>query len=95
MIMKNTRLITILSIVALLLLPLIAMQYTTEVNWSGFDFVVAATLLLGTGLTLELILRKVTEKRHRISLSMALLVLFLLIWAELAVGLFGTPLAGS
>ena len=33
-----------------LLIPLIAMQFTDEVNWSGGDFVFAALLLLGVGI---------------------------------------------
>ena len=50
---------------------------------------------LSTGLCCELVLRKVTKTKHRIALSMAIVLIFLLIWAELAVGVFGTPFAGS
>ncbi|MEQ8580387.1 MAG: hypothetical protein RIC30_20560 [Marinoscillum sp.] len=93
--MKNNRSIKIVSAVAcLLLIPLIAMQYTDEVNWSAFDFLIAAILLLGTGFTFDLILRKVKSTPYRIAFSIALLVILLLVWMELAVGIFGTPLAG-
>ncbi|WP_421897894.1 hypothetical protein [Marinoscillum sp.] len=93
--MKNNRLLQIVSGVAcLLLIPLIAMQYTDEVNWSAFDFLIAAILLLGTGFTFDLILRKVKSTPSRIAFSIALLVILLLVWMELAVGIFGTPLAG-
>ncbi|RLD23927.1 MAG: hypothetical protein DRI70_08770 [Bacteroidetes bacterium] len=96
MIMKNKRLKLILLTVAfLLLLPLIAMQFTDEVNWTPFDFVVAGVLLLGTGLIFDLVIRKIKNIKYRIAFSVALLVAFLLIWAELAVGIFGTPLSGS
>ena len=78
----------------LLLIPLVAMQFTTEVNWSGFDFLVMGVLLIGTGLLCELVLRKVTKTNHRILLCMAVVGVFLLVWAELAVGIFGTPFAG-
>ncbi len=96
MIMQNKRLIGIVLTVALLLLiPLIAMQFTDEVNWTLFDFVVMGILLLGTGLMSELVLRKVKKIGHRIAICGALLLALLIIWAELAVGVFGTPFAGS
>ncbi|TDQ32199.1 permease prefix domain 2-containing transporter [Zeaxanthinibacter enoshimensis] len=93
---QNKRLFTILAaVVAVLLIPLIAMNFSSEVNWNVFDFLVAGILLLGTGFTLELILRKVKSMRYRILLALALFVVFLLVWAELAVGIFGSPFAGS
>jgi len=96
MITKNKRLIGIMITAALLLLiPLIAMQFTDEVNWTLFDFVVAGALLLGTGLMCELAIRKIHKIKYRIAICVAVLAVFLLIWAELAVGIFGTPFAGS
>jgi peptidoglycan/LPS O-acetylase OafA/YrhL len=85
----------VLAIAILLLIPFTAMQLTDEVNWSPFDFTVAGILLLGTALTAELILRKVKNTRKRIVLCGVLLAALFLIWVELAVGLFGTPFAGS
>ena len=94
--MPNKRLKIILFIIALLLLiPFVAMQFTEEVNWQAGDFVVASVLLLGTGLLCELVLRNVTKTSYRIVLCMTILVLLFLIWAELAVGLFGTIFSGS
>ena len=96
MIIENKRFIGIvLIIVFLLLTPLIAMQFTNEVNWNLADFVVAGVLLLGTSLICEVVMRKVKETNHRIILCAVILVALLLIWIELAVGLFGTPFAGS
>ena len=87
--MKNKRLVIIVLIVALLLLiPLIAMQFTAEVNWTLFDFIAAGVLLLGTGLMVDLVLRKVKKKPVRIALFGGILAILLLIWAELAVGVF-------
>jgi hypothetical protein len=94
--MKNKRLIIILSVVVvLLLIPLIAMQFTTEVDWSVFDFAIMFILLTGTGLTIELTLRTVKSTGYRIMLCAGILLVLLLVWAELAVGIFGTPFAGS
>lgn len=94
--MQNKRLIGIVLPVALLLLiPLIAMRFTDDVNWTLFDFIVAGALLLATGLMCELVIRKVNKVEHRIAICLAILAALLLIWAELAVGIFGTPLGGT
>lgn len=90
------RLTGIAVLVGLLLMtPLIAMQFTEEVSWNSFDFIVAGILLSGTGLLGELVLRTVRSTRNRALLCGILLLILFLVWAELAVGLFGTPFAGS
>jgi peptidoglycan/LPS O-acetylase OafA/YrhL len=94
--MQNKRLIIIVLLVMfLLLIPLIAMQFTNEVNWTLFDFITAVILLLGAGLMCELIIRKVNKIWLRIAFCVALLTMLLLIWAEFAVGVFGLPLSGQ
>lgn len=94
--MKNKRLLLILAtVVLLLLIPLIAMQFTTEVDWDSTDFLIMGMLLTGTGLLCELVLRKVKSNKHRILFCGTALLLLFLIWAELAVGIFGSPFAGS
>jgi len=79
----------------LLLIPLIAMQFTNEVSWTIADFVVMGFLLLGTGLIIELILKKVKKPAFRIVFGITAVLSFLLVWAELAVGIFDSPIAGS
>jgi len=94
--MKNKRLIIILaSVSVILLIPFIAMQFTDEVNWSFRDFAIMGVLLYGTGLICELVLRTVKSVPGRILICAGVVIAFLLIWAELAVGIFGTPFAGS
>jgi len=94
--MKNQRLkIILLAIPVLLLIPLIVMQFTDEVSWNVLDFVVMGILLLVTGLLVEFVLRKVRKPNQRIALVVATVIVFLLIWAELAVGIFGTMFAGT
>lgn len=96
MMIKNKRLIAmVLSVALILLIPLVAMQFTNEVNWTFFDFVAAAVLLLGTGLTIELAIRTIKNKNYQIALIVAILFLLFLVWAELAVGIFGSAIAGS
>lgn len=94
--MKKSRLLIIVLIVgAILLIPFIAMQFDTAVNWTGFDFLVMGMLLLVTGLAVERVLRRVASVRNHLIICGVILAAFLLIWAELAVGIFGTPFAGS
>lgn len=96
MLTQNKRLIGIVLTVAfLLLIPIVAMQFNSGVNWSSFDFIVAGVLLLGTGLLCELVLRLVKKPSQRLLIVGIILLALLLVWAELAVGVFGTPFAGS
>ena len=96
MITQNKRLIGIVLLVVLLLsIPLIAMQFTNEVDWKLPDFLIMGVLLLGTGLLCELVMRKVKKTAYRIAICGLLLLILFFIWAELAVGIFGTPFAGS
>lgn len=93
---QNKRLVTILVTAgALLFIPLIAMNFTNEVNWKVFDFIVAGILLFGAGITLEFILRNIKSQQNRIFLIIGLFLGLMLIWAELAVGILGTVIAGS
>ena len=94
--MENKRLIGILLAAAILLsIPLIAMQFDSRVDWDVADFLTMGFLLLITGLSVEFAMRKLKTTGQRIVAVGALLFAFFLIWAELAVGIFGTPFAGS
>ncbi len=92
----NKRLLYILAAVPLLLLiPLVAMQFTAEVNWDAFDFIVMGILLLLTGLTCELALRTLKERTHQQIAVGIILLIFLLVWGELATGFFRANLKGN
>lgn len=80
---------------AILLVPFVAMQFTGEVNWTLSDFVIAGVLLGGTGLAYVLSTMTMSNPRSRLVIGAVLAVALLLVWAELAVGLIGTPFAGS
>lgn len=93
---QNKRIVVMaLVIAAILLTPLVAMQFTREVNWDGFDFAVAAVLLIGTAAVFEVVARKVRSVTYRAAIGVAILAALLVVWAELAVGVFGTPIAGT
>lgn len=90
------RPLIIVGIVAILLLiPLMAMQLTNEINWSPTDFLMAGILLTLTGFTIDFIWRKTKSNNAKLIWMVTVIVLFLLIWAEMAVGVFGSPIAGS
>ncbi|HRE73998.1 MAG TPA: hypothetical protein PK637_14715 [Flavobacteriales bacterium] len=87
--MKSKRLFLILSVVAVLLaIPAIAMQFTDEVKWDAADFLLMGLLLLSTGILIEVLFRSVKKRNYRIIGSGIVLGVFLLVWAELAVGIF-------
>jgi len=91
-----TMIFRILPIVGLLvLIPLIAMQLTDEVNWSFFDFIIMGVMLSITGLAIGIIIKKIKYSKYRNIFFTMIIMIFLLIWAELGVGLFGTPFAGD
>lgn len=92
---KKNVLIILLVVVSILLIPLIAMQFTKEVDWGILDFLVMGGLLFIVGVLADLILRRINKSKYKITLLLSLLILFLLIWTELAVGIFGTPFAGD
>jgi hypothetical protein len=93
---QNLRLFGIVFTVGVLLsIPYIAMKITGEMKWNWFDFLVAGVLLLGTGLACEAVLRIFEKTSHRIAICLVILAGLFVVWAELAVGIIGTPFAGS
>lgn len=78
------------SIAALiLLLPLVAMRFSSEVNWTAGDFFFAALLIGIVGLTFELTVRVTPNWAYRGGGATALAASFLTVWANGAVGMIG------
>ena len=73
---------------ALLLTPAIAMQFTSEVNWTLSDFLFAAVMFIVLGGAIEFIVRAVRTRSTRLLAILAVVVGFLWLWAEMAVGVF-------
>ena len=73
----------------IVLLPLVAMRFTAEVNWTASDFVFAGVLIGGTGLLFELAVRMSRHPAYRAGVGLALAAIFLIIWANGAVGMIG------
>ncbi|MBL0913229.1 MAG: hypothetical protein IBJ09_12745 [Bacteroidia bacterium] len=74
----------------MLLVPLVAMQFSTEVNWSPADFLVMGTLIAGTGMAYVWLSRGPVNRVYRLAAALALGAAFLMIWTNLAVGLIGS-----
>jgi len=68
--------------------PLVAMQFTEEVNWTASDFVFAGVLLIGGGAVIELVAWRVRNPAVRIGVALFIIAIVGLIWAEGAVGVF-------
>ena len=90
-IMRNKNILVIaLATAILLLIPLVAMQFTDEVVWTFSDFVVAGALLFGAGVTYDLITRRAGNIVYRSAVGLAVGTALFLVWANLAVGLIGS-----
>jgi len=79
----------------LLLIPLIGTVVSGEVNWSLFDFVIMGILLILLGVVINFVSTSSKNLKKQILYIGFIVLLFLAIWAELAVGVFGTIFAGS
>ena len=77
------------SAAVLLILPAVAMQFTSEVNWSIGDFIIAAMMFSVVGLGIELAVRSSAHPSYRSAAAVALLTGLLVFWANGAVGIIG------
>ena len=80
---------------SLLLIPMATMLISDEINWSIFDFLVMGVLLFSFGISINLVLNNTKNSKIRITFFTILILIFSLIWIELAVGIFESPFAGS
>ena len=79
----------------LLLIPLIGMLVNDEVNWGLFDFIIMGFLLILVGIGINFIENRTQSLKKRILFIGVLILMFMIIWVELAVGVFGSPFAGN
>ena len=89
MIISSKQIKVVLTTVGLFLsLIFVAMQFSGEINWSIMDFVIMGTLLSVAGLVASYLWVKFADSKYRIVFILLVLLAVLLIWAELAVGIF-------
>lgn len=86
--LQRPLLVGALASAALLLIPAIAMLFTSEVSWGPGDFIIAAILLFGAGAITVLGFRHIRGFGRRTALIGVVSFGLALVWAELAVGLF-------
>lgn len=79
----------------LLIIPLIGMNLTDEIDWTLSDFIISGLILLVFSLTINFIILRISNRKKRVFYITILFILFMLVWTELALGIFGTPFAGS
>ncbi|MEH3157614.1 MAG: hypothetical protein PGN08_01075 [Sphingomonas taxi] len=78
-----------LTAAGLLLAPLVAMRFTSEVVWTAGDFACAALLLFGPLIAFEVLTRRTASLGHRIAIAATLGGAALLTWVNGAVGIIG------
>lgn len=80
--------------VTVLLVVFLASLLSDQVMWSIYDFLIGGGLIFVFA-TIEVILWNKLKSQHRLFVVLFVLLVFLILWAEMAVGLFDSPLAGS
>lgn len=93
--MKLRHLLFAACLLTVLAIPKLAMQFSNEVNWSNMDFLIAGGLLTTCFVLVELVLRNIQRLSWRILATAIIGLLLTLLWLELAVGVFGNPIAGN
>ena len=81
--------------ISLLALPLFFNIILDDFNWSVFDFAVMGFMLFFVGIALELVSSLVKGGKKKEILYGLIILLFLLLWAELGVGIFNSPISGD
>lgn len=88
-IVKKRLIVWAVVIAIILMAPLVAMQFTNEIDWNLFDFVIMGTVLIGIGIAYELVAKKSAKTVYRIAFGIGLTGAFLLFWVNGAVGIIG------
>ena len=71
------------------------MTITDEINWSLLDFIFMGSSLIFLSIGINFACNLSKNLKNRVLYIGIFVKIFILVWAELAVGLFGTPFVGS
>lgn len=86
---KNILRIAIITAL-ILLIPLVAMQFSDDVDWKWFDFIFIGALLFGAGIAYELMAKRGSSATYKFAVAGAVGTGLLLLWVNAAVGLIGS-----
>lgn len=78
------------AILAILMVPLVAMQLTNTMNWGLGDFVFLGSILFVIALAYELIIRKSEKTKYRIAFGIGLAGVLILLLVNGVVGIIGS-----
>ena len=84
----------VLVALSLLFIPFIAMQFTEQVDWSIGDFLIMAFMLTVYSAAINFALNRLYGSKQSL-IIFVIGLLFFLLCAEFAVGIFNSPFAGS
>lgn len=94
--MNRIQRLILFGILLLLTIPLIEqLDGNASFDWGPLDFALAFVLLLSFGFGIEYLVRKIQSRRLKGFAILGIIVFFVLLWAELAVGIFNSSIAGD
>ena len=71
------------------------MWITDEINWSPLKLIIMGSLLTLLGAGINFVINYTKNSNNKTLYIGILVLIFLLIWAELSVGIFDSPIAGN
>ena len=72
----------------ILITPLVGTILSDQIDWGILDFLVMGIILLIVGMVLSVVSQKIKNPRKKLFYNLVIMLIFFLIWAELAVGIF-------
>ncbi len=72
----------------ILIIPLVGTILSDQIDWGILDFLVMGIILLIVGMVLSVVSQKIKNPRKKLFYNLVTMLIFFLIWAELAVGIF-------
>ena len=87
--------IYILAVLILLIIPFLTMQFTNQVQWGFFDFIVMGILLIFSGYWTKKVVETINSKPKKLIFISLIIITFFLLWFDMAVGIFNSPISGS
>ena len=72
----------------ILIIPLVGTILSDQIDWGILDFLVMGIILLFLGIALSVVSQKIKNPRKKLFYNLVIMLIFFLIWAELAVGIF-------